>query len=109
MIQDELLGGGSHVAKISSVLQWMDAQPASADHDLVLIADASGGFDYYDDETKKDAHEEGDIWFQLLPEVLLNRYHLVNERANEAIAKAFGDAAEAEGFNQTIIFGAGKR
>jgi hypothetical protein len=38
---DYLLGGGSHLAKISAVLDWLEKSDA-ADNDLVVMMDAYG-------------------------------------------------------------------
>ena len=38
---DYLLGGGSHLAKISAVLDWLEKSDAS-DNDLVVMMDAYG-------------------------------------------------------------------
>jgi len=86
-----LLGGGSHLAKVSKVLEYLQSMPSSADEDLVLMMDAF------------------DIWFQLRPETLISRYRAVNDAANERIANEMGASAEKEGIQQKIIFGAGKR
>lgn len=50
-----------------------------------------------------------DLWFQLPPQVLINRYHAINAEANQRIEKRMGRAASIEGIKQTVIFGAGKR
>jgi hypothetical protein len=50
-----------------------------------------------------------DIWFQLRREVLIERYHAVNDAANERLLQRLGSAVGAEGLQQTIIFGSGKR
>jgi hypothetical protein len=50
-----------------------------------------------------------DIWFQLRREVLIERYHAVNDAANERLLQRLGSAVHAEGLEQTIIFGSGKR
>lgn len=52
---------------------------------------------------------EADIWWQLRPEVLIDRYYAINEAANARIRDRMGRAAGIEGIEQTIIFGAGKR
>jgi hypothetical protein len=39
---DYLLGGGSHLAKISAVLDWLEKSDA-ADNELVVMMDAYGG------------------------------------------------------------------
>lgn len=88
---DYLLGGGSHLAKISAVLKWLEETADAADDDLVVMMDAY------------------DIWFQLRPEVLIERYYATNEDANERMLQRLGSAVEKEGLKQTIIFGSGKR
>jgi len=50
-----------------------------------------------------------DIWFQLRREVLISRYHSVNDAANARLRQRLGSAVDAEGLEQTIIFGSGKR
>jgi hypothetical protein len=40
-VTDYLLGGGSHLAKISAVLDWLEKSDA-ADNDLVVMMDAYG-------------------------------------------------------------------
>lgn len=37
-----LLGGGSHLAKISAVLEWLEASNDAGDDDLVVMMDAYG-------------------------------------------------------------------
>lgn len=39
---DYLLGGGSHLAKISAVLDWLEKSNDAADNDLVVMMDAYG-------------------------------------------------------------------
>ncbi|GIZ44101.1 hypothetical protein CKM354_000731000 [Cercospora kikuchii] len=89
--REGLLGGGSHVAKISRVLEWLDNLPPETDKDLIFMMDAY------------------DIWFQLPPEVLVERYHMINRKANKRLRDRLGSAYYAENIRQTIIFGAGKR
>ncbi|CAD0108266.1 unnamed protein product [Aureobasidium uvarum] len=86
-----LLAGGSHLAKISRVLEYLDSMSPEQQDDLVLMMDAF------------------DIWFQLPPETLIERYYSINEKADKRISKHMGKAAEVENIKQTIIFGAGKR
>ncbi|TLD05621.1 hypothetical protein E2P81_ATG10445 [Venturia nashicola] len=40
---DYLLGGGSHLAKVSTVLDWLNEPSNGADNDLVVMMDAYGG------------------------------------------------------------------
>ncbi|KAI5202924.1 hypothetical protein E4T39_04572 [Aureobasidium subglaciale] len=86
-----LLAGGSHLAKISRVNEYLESMAPEQDNDLVMMMDAF------------------DIWFQLPPKTLIDRYYAVNAKANKRISKHMGKAAELEHINQTIIFGAGKR
>lgn len=72
--------GGSHLAKVTGTLAYLDELSSSKAHendklredDLVMIVDAY------------------DLWFQLPPEVLLRRYHEANAAANERLAKQWG-------------------
>lgn len=89
--KDYLLGAGSHIAKISKVLEYLKGLPKDADEDLILMMDAF------------------DIWFQLKPEVLISRYFQINDAADHRISERMGEAAEVEEIKQKIIFGAGKR
>ncbi|USW58776.1 hypothetical protein Slin15195_G120950 [Septoria linicola] len=89
--QGHLLGGGSHVAKISRVLEYLEKMPTSQDNELIFMMDAY------------------DIWFQLPPEVLISRYYMINRKANQRLRTRLGNAYDAEHIRQTIIFGAGKR
>ncbi|CAD0095978.1 unnamed protein product [Aureobasidium vineae] len=86
-----LLAGGSHLAKISRVLEYLESMSPEQEDDLVLMMDAF------------------DIWFQLPPETLIERYYSINEKADKRISERMGKAAEVENIKQTIIFGAGKR
>ena len=74
-----------------------------------MMMDAYGGFDYYENVAKKDAHREADIWFQLRVETLISRYYSITAAENERIQQRLGRAADIEGIEQKIIFGSGKR
>ncbi|KAF1981515.1 hypothetical protein K402DRAFT_364682 [Aulographum hederae CBS 113979] len=50
-----------------------------------------------------------DIWFQLGPDVLIERYHRINREANARLKSRLGGAYDAENIRQKVIFGAGKR
>lgn len=105
---DHLLGRGSHIAKISRVLEWLDNSPDVKGDELVLMMDAYGPcllFHGSSDECSQGA----DIWFQLRKEVFISRYHAINAAANERLRKRLGRAADVEDLKQTIVFGAGKR
>ncbi|KFA66912.1 hypothetical protein S40285_02315 [Stachybotrys chlorohalonatus IBT 40285] len=105
----EPFGGGRHAAKINSTLQWLDAQPASAGEDIVLMVDAYGAFNYYDIPVGIDAYSQAELWFQLPLEVLLMRYNAINARANEDLERRLGRAYKAEHLKQTVVFGSSKR
>ncbi|KFH45692.1 hypothetical protein ACRE_034850 [Hapsidospora chrysogenum ATCC 11550] len=106
---DHLIGGGRHVAKIEKIYEWLQAQPDSRKDDLVIVVDAYGGFNYHTDRESIDAHLDGDVWFQLPLEVLVQRYHAVNDMANRDLKERLGEAYEREGIKQTILFGATKQ
>lgn len=82
--------------------------PSSADSDLVLMMDAYGVSSYTPYEDFKPYYSL-DIWFQLRPDVLIQRYHAINAAANKRLQQRLGNAVQKEGLEQTIIFGAGKR
>jgi len=83
-----LAGGGSMIpAKIYRVSEYLDALPASADNDLVLLIDAY------------------DIWFQLGPSVLVSRYHALNAAANTRLRAQLGPAYNKENIRQQIVWG----
>ena len=87
----KLAHGGSHIAKLSGVSQFLKKLDASHDEDLVLVID---GFD---------------VWFQLGPQVLIDRYHELVREANVKINGRLGKKAVKElGIRQSIIFGAQK-
>ena len=44
ILEGHLLGGGSHVAKISGVLEYLEALDQTKDEELVLMMDAYGAF-----------------------------------------------------------------
>ncbi|PHH66615.1 hypothetical protein CDD81_6452 [Ophiocordyceps australis] len=77
---------GSHIAKLESLLAVIqdllarveDAQAdAVSQHDLVMLVDAY------------------DIWFQLPPSVLIERYHVLNRQADERLRRQW---QAAQGF-----------
>ncbi|KAL9112046.1 MAG: hypothetical protein Q9227_003666 [Pyrenula ochraceoflavens] len=89
---EHLIFGGSHIAKIEGVLGFLRQLGPQSDHELVLIID---GYD---------------VWFQLLPEVMISRYHQINQRANRRIRSSLGSlAAEKEDIRQTVVFAAQKK
>ncbi|KKY27495.1 hypothetical protein UCRPC4_g01090 [Phaeomoniella chlamydospora] len=90
-----LLGGGSHLAKITLVLEHlrnrMQEGGPEVSSELIFMLDAY------------------DIFIQLPSSLFLSRYHSINNNANAWIEHRLGGAAAREGIKQTIIFGAGKK
>ncbi|KPI34770.1 uncharacterized protein AB675_37 [Cyphellophora attinorum] len=74
---------GESLGKIDAVLDFLKKLDGAHDDELVLIAD---GYD---------------TWFQLRPEVLLERYHAINERARQRIWPRYGLK-----YYQSIVFSA---
>lgn len=89
--KDNPEGGITHIAKISDTLDWFNGLNANRQNDMVLIVD---GFD---------------MWFQLRPTVLMDRYYSINKAANARLARKLGRAKKKEHIDQKIIFGALKR
>nr|POF15432.1 hypothetical protein CFP56_71928 [Quercus suber] len=83
--------GGAHLAKISGVYEYLKHLNSTHDEDLVVLVD---GYD---------------IWMQLRPQVLIDRYFDMNRRADQRIQNELGGAAEAHGIRQEVIFGCQKR
>lgn len=90
--EENLVGGGSHLAKITGMAAWLSTLPSRQDHDVVLMVDGH------------------DIWFQLGPDVLIARYLDINRRADDRLARKLRLGASDVGrTRQSIIFGAQKR
>lgn len=89
----DLIFGGSHMAKINGVLDHLNTfNHSKYDDDIVVLVD---GYD---------------MWFQLRPEVLLQRYFATNLIADMRVRKQVGiKAAEELGLRQKVIFSAQKR
>lgn len=90
-----LLGGGSHFAKITRTLDWINdserrKQPGF-DNELVFMLDSY------------------DIWFQLPLQVLLARYEAIVADENARVAHRMGRAHALEHISSPIVFGGGKR
>jgi hypothetical protein len=84
-----LVDGGSHLAKIAGVHQYVSALNEEHDEDLVLMID---GYD---------------VWLQLRPQTLIDRYFAINRDADQRIRRVMGHAGD--GIQQEIIFGCQKR
>ncbi|KAL7818589.1 hypothetical protein V8C26DRAFT_434384 [Trichoderma gracile] len=67
---------GSHIAKLESLLAVIE--------EMLSRDDIDGGADDDDLAVLVDAY---DIWFQLPPSVLIQRYHQLNDEANQRIRK----------------------
>lgn len=81
-----LVAGGSHIGKITGMQAFLQDLDASRGDDLVLLVD---GYD---------------VWFQLGPQVLLNRYFEINKGA-AATSHFLNKGTEA----QNVVFSAQKR
>ncbi|KAM0227797.1 hypothetical protein ACHAPO_011275 [Fusarium lateritium] len=89
---------GSHLAKIGGVLDYLDwavrLKSGHRDHlgmdDLIMVADSS------------------DSWFQLPPDVLIQRYHDLNAEADARLQKEWTGSSEMP-MKQTIMVSAQKR
>lgn len=86
-----LVEGGSHLGKITGFLSYLEEFPPSKDQDLVLMVD---GYD---------------VWFQLPPNILLERYYAVNQVADRRSRQAYGTAATTYNFTQRSIISCQKR
>ncbi|KAJ4015486.1 hypothetical protein NW752_006948 [Fusarium irregulare] len=90
--------GGSHLAKITGTLEYLDLATKSdtpkenrlEENDIVVLTDSY------------------DCWFQLPPDVLLKRYHEANIQANRRLAAGWKGRGDSP-FEQTIIVSAQKK
>ncbi|KAK5046157.1 hypothetical protein LTR84_008614 [Exophiala bonariae] len=76
---------GTHLAKITGLLSYLDALGPESDQELILMVD---GFD---------------LWFQLPPNVLIDRYQRIVNRHNMRIRRRLGRAMDRQGIRQSII------
>ncbi|KAF2238917.1 hypothetical protein EV356DRAFT_563600 [Viridothelium virens] len=84
-------GKVSHIFKVSRTLEYFNSLPADQDDDLVLLIDAY------------------DVWFQLRPDVLIQRYYSMRDAANQRLISELGPSIVAKhGLRQTIFFNADK-
>lgn len=85
-------GSKSHLFKITETLAYLNRLPPSADEDLVLILDAY------------------DIWLQLPPDVLIERYHVAIEKGNARLGSegTYGVDHGGAQIKQSILFGPDK-
>lgn len=101
-VYDGPLGdGGSHTAKIRGISNFLNNEKNVNDNDLVLIID---GYD---------------IWFQLPPRLMIERYHRVISEANERLRGRYGTKLRRKPgtngitenvpiYTQKVLFGADK-
>ncbi|RYP07210.1 hypothetical protein DL764_002656 [Monosporascus ibericus] len=90
--QGHQLAGGSHMAKVSGVLDYLSSLSPKQDDELVLMMDAY------------------DIHLQLPKSVLTSRYHSTREAAQRRLVEYAGhEAVNGENLQQLILFGSGKR
>ncbi|KAI4130366.1 MAG: hypothetical protein LQ347_003411, partial [Umbilicaria vellea] len=92
---------GTHTGKISGVHDYLRDSKHLKDDDLVLVID---GYD---------------IWFQLPPEVMINRYHSTIREANVRLRRQYGmtnrktpwssdKVSHVPKYTQTVLYGADK-
>lgn len=80
-----------HLAKVGKVLDYLQTLPSAAAEDLVLVVD---GYD---------------VWFQLPPDVLIQRYYAVTEAANHRLRLCYHTAVlQSKNIRQTVLFGPDK-
>lgn len=80
-----------HLAKIETILAYLETLTPKTPEDLVLIVD---GYD---------------VWFQLRPDVLLKRYYAMNEVADRIARETYGEELAAQyNMTQTVVFGPDK-
>ena len=84
--------GGAQLAKISGINEYISHLDASHDDDLVLMVDSQN------------------VWLQLRPQTLIDRFYDINRRADERIKYELGPVlAEKHNLRQEIVFGSQKR
>ena len=101
-VYHETIGAkGAHIAKIRGVYEFLNDDKKVRDDDMVLVVD---GYD---------------VWFQLPPEVLIERYHMVIKEANERLRRRYGTLLQEKSgksgetelvqkYTQKILFAADK-
>ncbi|KAK4496765.1 hypothetical protein PRZ48_012748 [Zasmidium cellare] len=77
--------------KLTGINDYLKQLDHSHDEDLVLLVDGH------------------DIWLQLRPQTLIDRYFGINVNANDRLSTQLKGAAEKNGIRQEIVFGAQKR
>lgn len=83
---------GDKMAKISGALEYLRTLDSNHNADMVLLVD---GFD---------------LWFQLSPQIMMDRYNEINSMADERVRGQAGDGVtDTSATTQTIIFSSQKR
>lgn len=72
------LAGGTHLAKISGISNYLGSLDTAYDDDLAMIFDVT------------------DTWFQLPPDIMISRYYEMIEHENALLAKRFPHAPELQ-------------
>lgn len=100
VFDDSKLFKGSHTGKIRGVLDFLNDEKNVKDEDMVLIVD---GYD---------------VWFQLPPRLMIERYYMAIDEANERLRRRYGTVVhekpgtgETENvpkYTQKVLFGADK-
>ncbi|CAK4022178.1 Hypothetical predicted protein [Lecanosticta acicola] len=86
-----LVEAGSHVAKITGAHEYLQNLDASHDEDIVLMVDGH------------------DVWMQLRPQVLIDRFHEINRQADARTRKELGKrVVQRHGLKQKIVMGSQK-
>lgn len=80
----------THLAKVRTILRYLDRLSSISDDDLVLIIDAY------------------DVFLQLPVDIMLERYFTAVQAANERLEARYGGQAQALGLRQSILFGPDK-
>ncbi|KAI9885086.1 MAG: hypothetical protein M1823_003141 [Watsoniomyces obsoletus] len=83
--QERGLAHGSHVGKLQGILDHLSNEKMTHADDVVLVVD---GYD---------------VWFQLPPEVLLQRYHQLLEKANTRLEKEYDRMTEVPWRSEELI------
>ena len=92
---------GTHAGKIKGVYDFLNKDKKVRDDDLVLVID---GYD---------------VWFQLPPEIMVKRYHMLIHEANQRLREQYGSILQerpweggqrkkVQRYKQTVVFGADK-
>lgn len=94
------MSNGTHIGKVRGVYDFLNDEKKVKDDDLVLIVD---GYD---------------IWFQLPPRIMIERYYMMMDEANERLRRRYGMVVQTAGplkkrqlvqkFEQKVFFGADK-